>query len=451
MRVQAHFLLADKNGEFSTSGEATASIETDALQVRPKSGEALWYSLRDIKVITGQNYRLNIDLATGESLTLFNLGYGFEDFVRTLHQTRNELVLHDLLMQEKERKQKVSARYRQLDGNGVEIARGTCDLRLYDTALVVLPQGKELIREPYSDIVSANVNDYVLTVAAENGDRLEFSMLGRELEPSKKALTDAMADMSAKVQAMLKDAYPEGDGGMIARASKLMRDGRAAKRADIEAVCPGLWSGLEMKVAGYDMEEEYRILTAQAQKERVRIGMKRSLVQGEEELGKLGEYVFFLAPIYSTDSGKGGNALAFEAASGEDEGRATYFFRIMGRDEYRIAKGMDELDSTVERFMDDIVKALIAINFRREPIYLEDAKLYTPQYSQYRYALAKIPELKLLREHFVGRVIHSETLQWATDVSDLLKFNVTTKDPNARWAKAEKPAEGEQGQMGGAR
>jgi hypothetical protein len=260
-----------------------------------------------------------------------------------------------------------------------------------------------------------------------------------------------MADMSAKVQAMLKDAYPEGDGGMIARAAKLMRDGRAAKRADIEAVCPGLWSGLEMKVAGYDMEEEYKILTAQAQKERVRIGMKRSLVQGEEELGKLGEYVFFLAPIYSTDSGKGGNALAFEAASGEDEGRATYFFRIMERDAYRGAKSMEDLDSAAERFMDDIVKALIAINFRREPIYLEDAKLYTPQYSQYRYALAKIPELKLLREHFVGRVIHSEPLQWATDVSDLLKFNVTTKDPKARWVKVDNPPEEQQAQMGGAR
>ncbi|MGD1061599.1 MAG: hypothetical protein ABR879_09110 [Methanomassiliicoccales archaeon] len=446
MEAQTRFSFVDNEGKVIATGDATASIEIDALQIRPKGSEVLWHSLRDITAISGANYHLNIDLATGESLVLFNLGYGYEDFLRTLHQTRNELVLHDLLMQEKVRKKGTKAEYRSFDPAGKETAKVKCEPRLLDSSLVVLPEGAELIRLRYSDIVSVNTDNFTLKVATESGKTLEFIMLGRELEPTRKALTDAVAEMSAKVQAMLKDAYPEGDGSMIAKAAKLMRDGRAAKKADIEAACPGLWSGLEMKVAGYDMEEEYKLLTSLAQKELVRIGMKRSLVQGEDAQGKLGEYVFFLAPIYSTDSGKGGNALAFEAASGEDEGRATYFFRIMERDEYRGTKRMDELDSAAERFMDDVVMALIAINFRREPIYLDNAKLYTPQYSQYRYALAKIPELKLLRERFVGRVIHSDPLQWATDVSDLLKFNVTTKDPKARWVKSEESAEG----MGGA-
>jgi hypothetical protein len=191
-----------------------------------------------------------------------------------------------------------------------------------------------------------------------------------------------------------------------------------------------------MKVAGYDLEGEYKLLTSLAQKERVRIGIKRSLVPGEEEQGKLSEYVFFLAPIYSTDSTKGGNVVAFEAASGEGEGRATYFFRILERNEYSSARSMEALDGAAESFMDDVGRALIAINFRREPIYLPDAKLYTPEFSQYRYALTRIPELKLLRDHFVGRIIHSDPLQWSSDVSDLLKFNVTTKEPKARWLKA---------------
>jgi hypothetical protein len=373
---------------------------------------------------------------TGESFMLFNIGYRYEDFLRTLHQTRNELVLHDLLMQEKVRKKGAKTEYRHLGKNGEEIAKGRCEPRLYDSAMVVMPESAELIRVPYSSIVSVTTDDFKLNVSTEEGDRLEFAMLGRELEPMRKALADAVAEMTAKVQAMLKDAFPEGDPRLIAQAAKLMKEGRAAKKADIEAACPGLWAALEMKVAGYDLEGEYKFLSSLGQRDKARIGMKRSLVAGEGE-GKLSEYVFFLAPIYSTDSNKGGNAVAFEAASGEEEGRATYFFRTMERDEYREAQTMEALDVATERFLDDVGSALIAINFRREPIYLPEAKLYTPEYSQYRYALARIPELRLLRDHFVGRVIHSDPLQWGTDVSDLLQFNVTTKDPKARWVKAE--------------
>jgi hypothetical protein len=437
MEAQLRFSLADKDDKTSVVGDATVSVEADALQIRPKDGEALWYSLRDITDIVVADYRLRVGLVNGESLMLFNLGYRYEDFLRTLHQTRNELVLHDLLMQEKLRKKGVRAEYRHFNQVGDEVAKGKCEPRLYDSALVVLPESAELIRLPYSDIVSMSVENFILKVAVEKGDRLEFGMLGRELEPMRKALSDAVAELAAKVQAMLKDAYPDGDPRMIAQAAKLMKEGRAARKADIDVACPGLWPALEMKVAGYDMEVEYKLLTSLAQKERVRIGIKRSLVPGEEEQGKLSEYVFFLAPIYSTDANKGGNVVAFEAASGEGEGRATYFFRIQERNEYSGASSMEALDGAAESFMDKVGRALIAINFRREPIYLPDAKLFTPEFSQYRYSLARIPELKLLRDHFVGRVIHSDLLQWSSDVSDLLKFNVTIKEPKLRWLKAD--------------
>ncbi len=435
MEAPLHFSLAGKDGKELTAADGIATITTDALGITPKGAEAQWYSLRDIVDVSGADYRVHVSLASGESLALSNLGYRYEDFVRCLHKARNELELSDLLMQERVRKQGVKAAYRHLDRSGRETAGGKGEVRLYDSALVFFPEGAQLVRFRYSEVASVEAENLALRISAEGGERLELTMMGKELEPTRKAIADAVAELSARTQAMLKDAYPDADGRMIAQAAKLMKDGRAAKKADIEAACPGLWSALENKIAGYDMEAEYRLLSSLSDQERMRIGMKRSLVPGEEEQGKLGEYVFFFAPVYSLDDGKGGNAIAFEAASGEGEGRATYFFRILERGSYKEVKDTEELDQAAERFMDEIGKALIAINFRREPIYLPDAKLYAPENSRYRHALVRIPELRELREHFIGRVIHSDPVQWASDVSDLLIFNVKTSDARARWAK----------------
>jgi len=144
-------------------------------------------------------------------------------------------------------------------------------------------------------------------------------------------------------------------------------------------------------------------------------------------LGDLtGEYIWFLIPIYSTNSKEPGNAVAMETISGEGEGggKATYFFRIVSRKDYPNFKNIEELHLEVDNFIRRINRCMLAINFRREPIYLPDERLKEPQYQKYQFAIAKIPELQTLRKLFIGRVIHSSPEQWKQDVMDLLRFNV---------------------------
>ena len=78
---------------------------------------------------------------------------------------------------------------------------------------------------------------------------------------------------------------------------------------------------------------------------------------------------------------------------------------------------------------------MIDINFRREPIYLSDDSLDSPKYTQYRFAVATIPLLRILRSLFIGRVIHSSFDQWKNDVTDLLDLNAYIKDDSAKWNK----------------
>ena len=429
MEVKLRFSLADLLGKVVSMGDATATLGTDALLLAQPSGGPLNFSLRDFASIEEGEYRISIHLRPSGSLLLFNAGFKYEDLVRSLFRSVNELELKDLLMDERLLKQGVAT-----EGTYVTSTRtslGRCEVRLYETAMVVMPERAGLLRLKFRDVLGTDVNDYRLLVKLESGETLELEKLGRELDPLRKILTDAVSDLSAKEQTMVKDAHPSADLAGVLHASQLLKDGKTANRNDLEQACPGLWTALEKKLSGYGIGEEYATLKDLSDLDLVRIGIKRPRHTEEAK-----DYIFFLAPIFSTDDKKGGNALAFEASSGEDEGRATYFFRIWSRMDYPLPDAK-VMELQADRFAQELAEGLNAINFRREPIYLTEEALSTPERSRYRFAIMRIPQLSLLRERFIGKVMHSSPEQWKEDVAALLAFNVAQKSDDATWKKAD--------------
>lgn len=430
MEAKLRFSLADASGKVKAMGEGSSVLGQDDLVINPLSGNPLHLSLRDIASIAEGEYRIFVQLRSSDSLMLFNLGQRYEDFARELFRSANELELKDLLMDERLLKQGVRCEFALTKEAGKK-ELGKAEARLYQTALVVMPEHASIYRARFADVLSTDAQDHRLQVSMEGGDILELVKLGRELDPLRKGIMDGAMDLSTQVQRMIKDAFPEADAANVPKAARLMREGRAAGRRELEEACPGLWSGLEKKVAGYGIGEEYAFLSGLARKEGVRVGIKRQLHKEDEQ-----DYVFFLAPIFSMDAGRGGNAVAFEASSGEDEGRATYFFRIWGRKQYPL-QSLERMDQEAGGFVASLAAGLNAVNFRREPIYLPEEKLYAPEHSRYRYAIMRVPELGLLRESYVGRVMHSSPEQWREDVAAMLSFNVGQKDDSAKWKKAE--------------
>jgi hypothetical protein len=115
-------------------------------------------------------------------------------------------------------------------------------------------------------------------------------------------------------------------------------------------------------------------------------------------------------------------------------GKATYFFRIMPRSDHANARE-EEMAGELGNFIKTINRCMIDINFRREPIFLSDDELDSPKYAQYRFAVAKIPSLRTLRNLFIGRVIHSSFDQWKNDITNLLEFIINSKHDNEKWKK----------------
>ncbi|HEY8140302.1 MAG TPA: hypothetical protein VIE86_04395, partial [Nitrososphaera sp.] len=81
---QCGYSFKDRASSDIVSGETAIKLEEQTLSFAPKSGEAIYLSLIDIINVVSADYRVSLDLSSGEKLSIYDLGFKFEDFVRTL-------------------------------------------------------------------------------------------------------------------------------------------------------------------------------------------------------------------------------------------------------------------------------------------------------------------------------------------------------------------------------
>jgi hypothetical protein len=424
------YSLATSYGTERESGSGLARIFSTGVYIAPDSSSVLSIPFADMTVVISADYKIIITIFSGSVLTLYDLGYNYESFLPVFFRLRNAYLISHLLMNEPLKAAGIEAEY-EFSGSETGVQKGRCEIRLYETGLVVLPDNLEPIRTPYAEISSVKNADYKVTVKTGSSGVYVFSMLGGKFDYLVSSLNSAISELELRTQMLIKDAAPGADPLTVRAAASLLRDGLAVEKKDIEAVSQDVWAGIEKKLKNCGAAEEYDYLMSLSGTKRVWAGVKRGLM-GE----RTGDYMWFLIPVVGASAGEPGNAIAMESVSSQDEsGKATYFFRICGRKEYDGLKDSGELDARVTDIVRQINSCMLAINFRREPVYLSEEKLNQPEYSDYRMAVGRIKYLKLLRSLFIGRVSHRSQEQWKNDVNDLLKFNATSSDDNAKWSK----------------
>ncbi len=436
------YSLSDDGGAIS-SGAAVGRIDEEKVSIIPKLGEAILFSPREILEFAEGDYSIDLLLTSKERLALTKLGINFENFSRVLSKARNDVVMKDMLMQESLVLGGLKGLY-EYEGRS-----GSCELRLFEAGLVLAVERGEPLRFQYSNIAGIAEGDYSLTLTLENGQKLTISKMGGQHEPFKKALNDAMNRLTLKTQELIKGFTPGLDSSAARRAARLMRDGKAAKKADLDAISPAIWRGLEKKIEEIGILEEYKFLGTLVQKDRMCAGFKRGLM-GDFT----GDYAWVLAPVPASNAvileavtvGEGESVEPLpSAAEGEapaeeprDEevnksgGRwATYVFSIVPRSQFPA----QDMDAAADGFIKALNDCMLSINFRREPIFTSDADLGLPRNIKYWYSVQKLPLLRELRGHFVGRAIHVNREQWQKAVRGILEFNAKSKDDGAKYAK----------------
>lgn len=450
--VPCSYSLHDESGTKVHRREAEIRLEDNTFMILPKFGEAITLSYADVAEIHAGDYRIAMKLSSKEELIVFDLGYKFEDILSALFRQRNEIILKYLLMNESITTSQIWGDLEVLGLVGNKTEFENCEIRLYETSLVLLPRTGDPMRLHFASIKEIEAKDYVISIETDRGEKFVIQRLGSAFESIARDLSDAINALTTKTQSLIRELAPSAEPSSLTALSRLMKDGRAARIHQIKSISPIVWSQFEKSLEKTSIWKEYQYLQSLSRQEQMCVGLKRGL------MGDLtGNYLWLLIPLYGTNNTYG-NAIALEAtklpfaksteakstngeliednAAAETGGNATYFFRVVGRNEYSaLASNVKELDAKVDSLVSRINEMMVDVNFRREPILLSDEKLTTePRYAGYRYAVQKISSLNDLRKLFIGRVIHSSFDQWKSDVIQLLEFNMGT-DSDGRWQK----------------
>lgn len=205
LECPVEFWLQDLAEASLIKGDGVIKLAQETFMIQGRLNQTISFTYREVVKVKATNYQIRMELSSAETLTVFNLGYRYEDFLHDFHHLRNEIRLKDLLTKEKLQYPGVKAEFSYLDGLGRETDKGGCELRLYETALMVIPAAGEIIRMPYRDFKNTETADYRITITTEYDEKLIFSMLGKMFDPFVGDLQVMMNELREKAQSSVME------------------------------------------------------------------------------------------------------------------------------------------------------------------------------------------------------------------------------------------------------
>jgi hypothetical protein len=287
-------------------------------------------------------------------------------------------------------------------------------------------------------------------VTLESGDqRLAITKLGKRTEEFRERLTAARDEVLQQGAETVHSLFPFLDPDQFQQAAALLIEGRAASLARLRAIHSRAEQALTTNVvdaklkpyfdalrahvpagnyyAGFKLlrededqaakearEEEANAADAEAAKA---AGASEDLPEdaspesGAEEKAQPVLHWFFLPLAAEPGAKSPGNLVAWEATS--RSGRATYFFQLVPPEQAAELQDASKSAALIETAIRQLNRAIVLLNFRREPIYLpDDSLMLQPRFRRYAIACRKLPELARLRSSFLGRAIHTTPTAW---------------------------------------
>ncbi len=435
--AKGHYAAQTAAGQALSSGECEVAADETGITLSPPADAPLHLRYEQIVRLQALDYRIVIGLEDGTAVELSQLGMLFGDLLCQVRDGRNEAWERGLFLHGVSR----------VDAFPCEVllADGPCnaELRVYEDRLSVLSERGDPFGFPYALVQAATLDEaaYRVTVGLSDGERLIVGKLKQRTTELLTLLNDLLAASRKRTATMLADYLPELPALKLQPLARLMVDGVAARREEIEAIDATVWGRLERAVAATaELAETYRFLAAMASAPDVAIGLTQirrseeetpgtdsdgeppteaqpsrqdapqeeaTAEEGVEESGE-GEatksplVTWFFCPIPAAGAVTSG-LIAQEVTS--ETGHATYFFRVDPGADWKGA-------------LRRLNQAMLALDFRRRPIFQSKDDLGRDPYA---FAMTHLPYLRALRESFAGRAIHTSPEAWKASVATILR------------------------------
>jgi len=412
----AKYKSLDKDGKIINEDDCKVALAEEGLFVIPNKGKEFYLYYSDIERLKGIDNQIEALVYDGFRYVFYYFGSYYEQFLHNLVSKRNYQMQKNLLMLDKDYQKEFEASFEFTDSEGRTIKDDKAKIILYRNSLVVTPQEKDFFNINYCDIekIDFESGKFSLNILLDLGEKLTLTMMGGRFEELKSDIERLIEEMYQRTAEMLKEYFPKGvSEWTILQLSRVLKQGKATKKSEIEEISPDLWGVLQRiifkrpgKESSQEPDEErkatFDYLLSLAGPENTYIGIRESFTSSEEEL----KPIFWFLVAFPKE-----NAIASEVTN--EEGHATYFFRIK-------EDGKPSPDD-VKRKVKEINRSMQALNFRRDVIRASDDEIKSDKFSRYRVALRKLPYLNRIRQDFIDRAIHTSEESWRKEVQKILK------------------------------
>jgi hypothetical protein len=433
----------EAGGAVLQEGACRLSFEAQTLDLAPGSGAPLACDLADIDAFSPGDYELSLKLYTGRTILLTHFARDFQNLCHDLLEAWHARVIQCLLLEDLEEISRFDGNA-QLDSAEGE-SSGRAEIRLYKSNLAILPEGASGYSWRLADIDNVDFDEGTYTLGLRSGqDRLILTRLAKRTREFIDKVQMAMTDISERSVSTLHDLFPFLNPDQIQRAAALMKEGRAAPVSDLNSIHPKTEETLIGNAVDKSLRPYFDMLKSQTSahgyfagfkfirpeseeaelaepgeepappaEKQTPTGTEEASGEAEEIAGEKAETVlhWFFFPLKGSGASALSDVVAWEASS--RGGRATYLFRL-SRDGGQTANAVRESIRRLNR-------AIVLLNFRREPIYLPDDSLDAkPRFHRYAIAKRKIPALRQLRAAYLGRALHTSVEAWQKQVQTII-------------------------------
>jgi len=447
------FQYLNVDGSALQAGLCRVSFEAETLTLTPASGAPLALDFGDIDIFVPGEYELTLTLYTGSKILLNQFGKSFQNLCHDLLEAYRKRLLQCLLLEDLEEIVRFDATVRF--ESPARTFASPAELRLYKSNLAVLPAQATGLQWRFADIDAVSFDETTWTVTVECGDqRLAITRLAKRTEEFRQRLTTAREELAQQGAETVHGMFPFLSPDLFQQVAVLTKEGRAASLAKLRAIHPKTEQALAANVVDARLKPYFDALLTHvpagnyyAGFKLLREGEDRQEMEGESPTGKAegngSESAGAAAgaeeaaetpaePSAEADAGEGAqpilhwfflplavepgarfpsNLVAWEATS--RSGRATYFFRLVPPEQSAQLQDESTGAALIETAIRQLNRAIVLLNFRREPIYLpDDSLLLQPRFRRYAIACRKLPELVRLRSSFLGRAIHTTPAAW---------------------------------------
>ena len=437
----------NSDGSVLQAGLCRISFETESLTLTPASGAPLALDLGDIDLFVPSDYELTLTLYTGRKILLSQFAKTFQDLCHNLLEAYRKRLLQCLLLEDLEEVRRFDA-FVHLESPERTFS-SPAEIRLFKSNLAVLPTQANGLQLRLADIDAVNFDAATWTVTIESGNqKLAFTKLAKRTEEFNERLTTAMLDLTQKGAETVHGMFPFLSPDEFQQVAVLMKEGHATALPKLRAIHPMMEQALATNVVGARLKPQFDALLAHVPGGNYYAGFKQirkdegqaagdgqsqdsdadedesstpnaaggdtaessgGTAGAEDESPML--HWFFLPVSAKPGEKYPGNIVAWEATS--RSGRATYFFRLVPPEQGALLQDASKRPALIESAIQQLNRAIVLLNFRREPIYLPDESLQLqPRFRRYAIACRKLPELVRLRASFLGRAIHTTPEAW---------------------------------------